>query len=214
MKSEEKNKEKEKISLKSVIDSTLDMVESVIFSIFVVLLIFTYVLRISDVSGKSMEPTLHNEDRVIISPLFYKPKQNDIIIVDSDVLNKLLVKRVVAVGGQTVKIDFKSGIVYVDGVAMDEQLYVEEPDGSKPELKADHFVNTLTTDSTACVIGEYSSLEGDIYTVMVPEEHIFVLGDNRNVSKDSKQLGPVHEDEIMGKVVMRIHPFIDFGFLN
>lgn len=188
----------------SLLDDITDILESIIFSVFIVLLVFTYLFRMSDVSGPSMEPTLKENDRVIISPLFYTPEQNDIIIVDSHNLNKLIVKRVIALEGQSVNIDFNEGIVYVDGEPLDEQLYEHEEDGSEPELHADHFVNTLTTAD----MGAF-----DTYPVTVPENCVFVLGDNRNRSKDSKHsdLGFVPENEIVGKVVFRISPFSKFG---
>ena len=80
----------EKTSASSLLDDVTDIIESVIFSVFIVLLIFTYLFRLSDVSGPSMEPTLKEDDRVVISPLFYTPEQDDIIIVDSSKLDKTL----------------------------------------------------------------------------------------------------------------------------
>lgn len=202
-----KNETTENTPKTSLLDDVTDVIESVIFSVFIVLLTFTYLFRISDVSGPSMEPTLVENDRVVISPLFYTPKPNDIIIVDSKNLDKLIVKRVIAVEGQSVDINFEEGIVYVDGKPVDEQLYEPDENGNAPELRADHFVNTLTTAN----MGAFPS-----YPVTVPENCIFVLGDNRNRSKDSKhaELGFVPEDEVVGKVVLRIYPFSSFGTLN
>ena len=106
----------------SFLNDAAEIVESILLSVFIVLLVFTYLFRLSDVSGPSMEPTLTEKDRVVISPLFYTPEQNDIIIVNSSKLDKLIVKRVVALEGQSVDIDFEKGIVSVDGEPLDEQL--------------------------------------------------------------------------------------------
>ncbi|MBQ6211746.1 MAG: signal peptidase I, partial [Ruminococcus sp.] len=95
----------------SFLNDAAEIVESILLSVFIVLLVFTYLFRLSDVSGPSMEPTLTEKDRVVISPLFYTPEQNDIIIVNSSKLDKLIVKRVVALEGQSVDIDFEKGIV-------------------------------------------------------------------------------------------------------
>lgn len=119
------NHELEDKDKKSLLDDIFDMIESVIFSVFIVVLIFTYLFRISTVDGISMEPTLHNEDKLIISVLGYTPKNEDVIIIDSEALgeydpvkdkkvNKKIVKRVVAVAGQKVDINFETGKVSVD----------------------------------------------------------------------------------------------------
>lgn len=205
--SEDRSEKKNNSKIKGLLNDAADIAESVLFSIFLVLLVFTYLLRISDVSGPSMEPTLHENERVLISSLMYKAEHNDIVIVDSSALKKLIVKRIIGLPGDSVDIDFESGIVSVNGVPVDEQLYEPGADGSEPKLTADHFVNTLTTQN----MGAFDS-----YPVKVPEGYVFVLGDNRNRSKDSKhsELGLVPQEEVSGEVILRIYPFSSFGFVK
>lgn len=203
----EEEKKSQKKDPKKIIDDIFELAEAVIFSIFLVLLIFTYIFRISEVAGHSMEPTLHEADRVLMQPMFYSLEQNDIVIINSSKLEKLIVKRIIALEGQTVDIDFSEGIVYVDGKPLDEQVYETDDEGNSLLLTADHFVNTLTTTD----MGAFES-----YPVTVPEGYVFVLGDNRNISKDSKHvdLGFVPVEEILGEVVMRIYPRSDFGLVK
>lgn len=195
-----------------------DMLESIIFSIFTVILIFTFVFKVASVIGTSMEPTLHGGpegssegDKLIISSTFYNtPKQKDIIIIDAkeahlladtdndgetdDVvestgLNKTIVKRVIAVEGQTIDIDFETGNVYIDGEVINEP-----------------YINDLTTRD------EY----GFKYPITIPEGYVFVMGDNREVSKDSRspEIGLVSTDDIIGKVILRISPLEKFGLID
>lgn len=203
---------------KKIINDICDMVESVLFSIFTVILIFTFLFKVASVIGTSMEPTLHggNEidndgDKLIISSAFYKtPKQKDIIIIDAknsylledsdgdgnatDVvegpgLGKTIVKRVIATAGQTVDIDFSTGNVSIDG-----------------EIIHEAYINNLTTTDE----GAFQ------YPITVPEGYVFVLGDNRVVSKDSRsdEVGLIPLDTIVGKAVFRISPMEKFGFLD
>lgn len=150
------------------------------------MLLFSFAVRLVDVVGNSMYPTLENGDKVIVSNLFYEPQQGDIIVFRKDEYRpEPLVKRVIAVGGQTVDIDFDLGIVYVDGVALDEPYIAE-----------------LTTDPI-----DFSG------PVEVPEGHVFVMGDNRNYSTDSRysQIGCVDVRSIMGKVYYTVFPIKNFG---
>ncbi|MCD7800500.1 MAG: signal peptidase I [Ruminococcus sp.] len=196
---------------KNIIDEFCDMVESVLFSIFTVILIFTFLFKVASVVGTSMVPTLQNDDKLIVSSAFYSnPKNQDIVIIDcenahlledsdgdgnvDDVyetagLNKTIVKRIIAVEGQTLDIDFENGNVYVDGEIINEP-----------------YINNLT-------LQDHGSFE---YPITIPEGYVFVMGDNRGVSKDSRsdEVGLIPVDDIIGKVILRISPLENFGLLD
>jgi len=102
--------------LQGAMAEVYEWLEAITFALAIVVLLFTFVFRIVSVSGSSMEPTLHNENRVLVSCLFYTPEENDIVIIvnpEDAEYNKPLVKRVIAVGGEYVQI--VDGVVYVDG---------------------------------------------------------------------------------------------------
>lgn len=180
---EDYNKFKEK---KSVGNEILEWLESIAISIFIVILVFTFVFRIVIVDGSSMFPTLEDGQRLVISHLFYTPKQGDIVVVNSKGLNKTIIKRVIATEGQTVDINFDKHTVTVDGKTLDEP-YINEP--------------TIRNDG------------GNNYPLVVPENTIFVMGDNRNNSTDSRNslVGFIPIDDVLGKAVFRIYPFDRFG---
>ena len=148
------------------------------------------------VDGISMVPTLEDGQKLLYSKI-YTPEDNDIVIVHNDQLD-LIVKRVVATGGQTV--DIRDGIVYVDGEQLDEQVYEE---GST--LTASHYVNTLTPPRNV-----------HEYPVTVPEGYVFVMGDNRGISEDSRGavVGFVPEEDVIGKVFLRYSPWKEFKIFN
>lgn len=168
-------------------------------AIITVVIVFSLICRIATVQGESMQNTLFTGDKVVISNLGYTPEQGDIVVVSRNANNSLdavaasnepIIKRVIAVGGQTVNIDFERGVVSVDGVEL------EEP-----------YTKTLTTSKY--------DVEFPIY---VPEGYIFVLGDNRNDSMDSRDSrigdgGLVDTRYVLGHAIFRIFPFDSIGSL-
>ena len=196
-KKDEKSEEKPPYTLKSFINDVCDIAET----LFIFLLIFhlakAFLFDQAIVEGTSMVPTLQNGEKLVYSKI-YTPQDNDIVIVDTSNDLGLIVKRVVATGGQTV--DIRDGIVYVDGEQLDEQVY-EEGD----TLTASHFVNTLTPPRDV-----------HQYPVTVPEGYVFVMGDNRGISEDSRgaKVGFVPEEKVIGKVVLRYSPFKEFKIFN
>ncbi len=167
-----------------------EWLETVAFSLVAVVLVFTFVFRIVGVDGDSMQNTLYDSDRLIITHLFYQPKAGDIVIITQpNAVNKPLVKRIVAVGGQTVDIDTDRGLVYVDGEIIDEP-YIKEPTVKIPSPPME-------------------------FPVTVPEGKVFVMGDNRNHSLDSRStdVGMIDERYILGKAIFRIYPFNRIGGL-
>lgn len=176
----------------SVISSVFEWIDSIVLALVIVVLLFTLLLNKVEVSGTSMESTLSEGDQLIISDLNYTPKRGDIIIISRNYLNteesaaesqNPIVKRVIATEGQTVEI--KDGKVYVN----DEQI-------AEPYL--DEALVKNGTDN-----------KGFFDKETVPENCVFVLGDNREVSHDSRSsdIRFVNEKYILGKVVFRIFPF-------
>lgn len=161
------------------INARFDFLELCIFTLVTVLIITTFFFRHSIVDGASMEQTLYNGDRLILSSFLYTPEAGDIIVCEdySTPLRKPIVKRVIATAGQTVEI-YDGRTVYVDGELIDDSyVYIDKYD------------DTIYQKHT------------------VAEGHIFVMGDHRNASTDSRAIGDVSIDSVIGKVVMRIYPF-------
>jgi len=183
----------------------LEYVEILVLSVCVVLLIFTFGIRLCRVNGNSMNKTLLHGEMLITSSLS-EPEAGDIIVfhMTSDTyafINEPLVKRVIAKEGQTVKIDYAKGEVFVDGVLLDEP-YVALLD------------ETNTVDIGYWTQYPSHSFEPKTLTfeATVPEGCLFVMGDNRNNSADSRmvEVGLVDERRVLGKVVCRLNPYTKF----
>lgn len=180
------NPAEEKKEKKELLTTIFDTLEIFCLSVVLVILIFTFVGRMATVVGDSMEPTLQNGDRVLVSSFFYTPECGDIVVVQKEsgyYDDQLLIKRVIAKGGQTITFDFADWVVYVDGELIDEP-YINRVLGAMKK----------------------GDVTGD--TVTVPEGCYFVMGDNRNFSADSRYdtVGFVKETEIVGHTIVRISP--------
>lgn len=176
---------KKRVRKNPALDAFLDWCETVVLAVFVVILLFTFVFRIAHVYGISMQSTLYEGDVLIISHLFYEPAHGDIVVVNSSALDETIIKRVIATEGETVSIDCASAAVYVNG-----------------EKTSEPYISMTSFDTGAFSLNDYSAAD-DRYEYTVPEDCVFVLGDNRNHSTDSREIGCVRNDEIVGRVMFR-----------
>ncbi len=194
--------------LHRIVGEAIDIVSAAMIPIFLMILLFTYVFRVAIVQGDSMLPTLQNEDRLLVSQLRTRPHTGDIIVINADDavlfapsgglytaegLHKSIVKRVVAVGGQTLDISSAEGKVYINGELLKESY--------------------LYTDTLTQIPGLGNAFE---YPFTIPEGFVFVMGDNRDISLDSRyvNVGLVSEDEIEGTVLLRLYPLEKLGTIK
>ena len=164
--------------------------QALVMALVLLILTFSLVGRVVGVEGSSMVPTLRDGDMLLLQSLGYTPKQGDVVVLTKPFgrVTGPIVKRVIAIEGQTVDIDYDAGTVTVDGTVLDEP-YLNEP----MERPADP--------------------NESITSVTVPEGHIFVMGDNRNHSSDSRYvaLGVVDERYVLGRALLILLPFGHFG---
>ena len=181
----------------STAGNIFDWCKSFLFSLTAVIFIFTLLFRGVTVNGVSMLPTLENGEYLIISDLLYEPKGGDIVVVQAPNYKKgtePLIKRIIATAGQEVKINFNTWEVWVDGEKLNEDYVLFEPDSTM-------LVEDMKPDEN----GEVS--------FTVEENSVFLMGDHRNDSLDSRSnnVGQIDERYIMGRVIVRITPFDRFG---
>ncbi len=165
-----------------------DWVQCILIAFIAVAILLTFAFRVINVDGDSMMDTLFNSDKVLVSELFYTPKDNDVVVISHGAqFPKPIIKRVIATAGQTLDINFETGEVVVDGIVINEDY----------------------------IIGETKRGNAEIPSV-IPEGKVFVMGDNRSVSLDSRfeEIGLINETDIIGKAEFVFLPFEHFGFVE
>ena len=163
--------------------------EALIFALAFLVLLFTFVVRVVAVNGSSMVPTLNSGDRLLVQSSLFQVERGDVVVIDSYIdYGKPLVKRVIAVGGDRVDINAETGEVFVNGQLLDEP-YIAEATRQKGDME---------------------------FPLTVPERYLFVMGDNRMHSTDSRyqDIGFIDERDILGQVLYRIYPFSAIGSIT
>ena len=160
--------------------------ESIMVSLVVITLIIVFAFRAVSVDGDSMLPNLHDQERLITTNLFYTPEKGDIVVIDKNTsYGKPLVKRVIATEGDRIFIDYSTGDVFVNDEKLSEDYILEKID-----------------------VQDTENLE-----ITVTKGFVFVMGDNRNNSTDSRDadVGLINTKYILGRAVLRIYPFSEIG---
>ncbi|MBR6995860.1 MAG: signal peptidase I [Ruminococcus sp.] len=206
---EEEEEEEEKAEKKegNFINDVIEIVESTLLTVFVIIMIFTYLLHPVNVVGSSMNNTLFDGNRVFMTTVYTGPHYGDILVINNDMayfldengkviekditgsgLKECIIKRVIAEPGQTIDFDVDKEQVIVDGKVLDEP-YIRQ---------------TVISDG-----GNFN------FPITVPEGYYFVMGDNRRESADSRngEVGLIKKEQIYGKAIVKYSPIKEFKFL-
>ncbi len=163
-----------------------EILESVSLAIVVITIVTLFMGRFIVVDGNSMNNTLYHGERLIITNFLYTPEKGDIVVTDTkNHFGQPLIKRIIATEGDTVAIDYNTGDVYVNGQILQED-YIKE---------------------------KIMATGGGVYQITLTEGQLFLMGDNRNASSDSRvrEIGPVSEQNILGKTILRVAPLSRIG---
>lgn len=178
-----------KINDKKITGYMFDFTRTIIFVFAIISVAFTFIIRDANVVGNSMLDTLHSDDKIFITNFMYEPKCGDIVAINAEnQIEKRIIKRVIAIEGQTLVVDYSKNAVYVDGIKIDEP-----------------YVSSLTREPSNPLQIPY----------VIPEGYIFVMGDNRIISLDSrdKSIGLVSVDDVIGKAQFIFFPLDRFKYL-
>lgn len=203
----EVNTSQENKSGNKFLSDVIEIVESTLITVFVIIMLFTYILHPVNVVGTSMTNTLQDGDRIFMTTVYSDLSYGDIVVINNDMaylldsdngiieknidgssLKECIIKRIIATGGQTIEIVPVTNEIIVDGKVLDEP-----------------YIKELTKNS-----GTFD------YPITVPEGYYFVMGDNRNGSSDSRNsdIGLIKKDQIYGKAILRYAPLSDFKYLG
>lgn len=186
---ENRNNKKYVLNNDKIINYVYDIVHTILFGFAIICIIFTFAVRDANVVGNSMVNTLHNNDKIILTNFMYIPEPGDIVVINAEnQIEKDIIKRVIATEGQTLRIDYNTGEVLVDGVIIDEPY-----------------------------ISSYTIKPNNEYDIpyVIPEGYIFVMGDNRNVSLDSRdsEIGLIPISNVIGKAQFIFFPVNRISYL-
>lgn len=160
-----------------LVSGCYEWLSAAVAALVIISILFSCLFRLVNVDGDSMTNTLSHGDRMLLSTAFYEPAYGDVVVVRRH-NDSPLIKRVIGLPGDSIRIDGVSGVVYRNGEALHEP-YIK--DGYTPQ-------------------------NGMTHTVIVEENMVFVMGDNRGGSLDSRVLGPLSMDDVVGKVFYRLSP--------
>ena len=181
--------------------SVLEQLELIVIFFAIMVLVFTFVCKTCKVVGESMRETLQNGETVLIWSLFYSPGYGDVVVIhDNEALNEPIVKRVIGLPGDKIRVEHTFDSM---------KTTITHADGSVTVLDS-------ANEDYVRYVDEYGALSHYLEdeTYVVNDGEVFVMGDNRLNSMDSRELGAYSSNQILGKVVFRIAPFNVMGAVN